>query len=1225
MSPFLRFPRERDPRAFTLVGVLLILALVTVLVVGTTMLSQIERRAAGNAAKTEAARQNALFALSAALGHVQRAAGPDQRITARAEILDVGASTLSDTNVKQPLWTGVWVTGDAALDSVVAGATPQRQLSFGAASPSVAEKASSATWLVSNPGQTLDPIAWAGITTENNPARNAVTVARKLGSAGLSVSVPLVPMKPTAGTAAIGAYGYWVSDEGVKAKVNLQDPTYKVAPDTDPSLSQAHFFAVQGTGTTKGILGAKVATDLRDYAEDLAKVVTLESVGNLTGSAITDASKLKPDATTFGAGVLSDVRRGGLRKDLTALFENPGTFSTFTSDVTNGFGAQMIYRTKPTYNLVVPAPASPSALPYFDSVNQTGPNPPVDGVSWFSLYGFYNAYKASMISPSGLGNGGMAPTSSGSPSVQPFQASHRVLSETGPVRDGFLIPTSVAFRLDIAISSYLRAPGDWRLRLHYYPQLVVHNPYSVRLSFSTFQLERRIGAFVSAGSYGTGTGDAASLTVMRVISTTGGTVTTGPWFKVNQTVANSGRFTLRTTAGQCVLEPGETRVFALDKDDATSTTPQQAIAFTDLVSNPNMSPDFSRQCDVLTGVTSGNTTDVNNGISQGPPFTTADPNTIIRVELKNPKLRLQNIDTFVLPNTLRWPASDSSRVMSGGGGSDLEAAAGSWTPVGISQLTTPRRIIGFYNRQKGLRPSSSIYTYSNAAKNIPLYMGNFAPLSPVDDNFSYVWRELYLSPFGGLYQNGATDVNINPAGSYWETSFGDESVGVAGAATRYVLRDVPTQPLVSLGQFMHMSATRYSNATGDYAAFGTGSMFVGGSLASPGIPTDYNAIAQIQGFTGAAPQRTIYTDDSFLSNEALFDRYFFSTVPPAGSPPSGTVWPTAWTAFNAANSGTRLADPTKPLLNSRIEPLGANGEAPLMADLRDVDRAAANLLLDGAFNVNSTSVAAWKAFLAGTGGNAIRLWNASEKEGRTVSASSGTPFSRFWSASGRTDANTLWSGLRILSDDQLDELAERIVLEVKARGPFLSLADFLNRRLGPSGQPESRCGTIQAAIDKTAPDINAFAKQAGRPVDATVPTEPGVARSGGGTVPRAPYLISDNMKDASGAPWSTAIGVPGYLMQQDIVQAIAPAISARSDTFVVRTYGEVRNPTTGAIEGKAWAEAVLQRLPEFFDRNDPGLGALEAAAPIASLNATNKALGRRFKIIFFRWLNEDEI
>ena len=41
----------------------------------------------------------------------------------------------------------------------------------------------------------------------------------------------------------------------------------------------------------------------------------------------------------------------------------------------------------------------------------------------------------------------------------------------------------------------------------------------------------------------------------------------------------------------------------------------------------------------------------------------------------------------------------------------------------------------------------------------------------------------------------------------------------------------------------------------------------------------------------------------------------------------------------------------------------------------------------------------------------------------------------------------VWSGYASLTDKQLEELAKYLVEEVKLRGPFLSLSDFVNRRV----------------------------------------------------------------------------------------------------------------------------------------------------------------------------------
>lgn len=85
------------------------------------------------------------------------------------------------------------------------------------------------------------------------------------------------------------------------------------------------------------------------------------------------------------------------------------------------------------------------------------------------------------------------------------------------------------------------------------------------------------------------------------------------------------------------------------------------------------------------------------------------------------------------------------------------------------------------------------------------------------------------------------------------------------------------------------------------------------------------------------------------------------------------------------------------------------------------------------------------------------------------------------------------------------------------------------------------------------------------------------------------------------------------LTSGDIMTALAPYLRTRSDTFLIRTYGEALNAVTGQVEGRAWCEASVQRFPETLDEAD------DTAAP-----ATD-GLGRKFRITHFRWLSPSDI
>jgi hypothetical protein len=141
------------------------------------------------------------------------------------------------------------------------------------------------------------------------------------------------------------------------------------------------------------------------------------------------------------------------------------------------------------------------------------------------------------------------------------------------------------------------------------------------------------------------------------------------------------------------------------------------------------------------------------------------------------------------------------------------------------------------------------------------------------------------------------------------------------------------------------------------------------------------------------------------------------------------------------------------------------------------------------------------------------------------------------------------------------------------------------------------CGVLQSALDRTVNPPASLAPVSGLPTIAG---------------------------PSSALPWPPASQghvstlAPGWLSQADVLAVLGPVLTARSDTFLVRAYGDSANPATSVVEGRAWCEAVVQRVPDYVDAADPP----EAAA---GLRETNRIYGRRFQIVRFRWLSATEV
>ena len=179
-----------------------------------------------------------------------------------------------------------------------------------------------------------------------------------------------------------------------------------------------------------------------------------------------------------------------------------------------------------------------------------------------------------------------------------------------------------------------------------------------------------------------------------------------------------------------------------------------------------------------------------------------------------------------------------------------------------------------------------------------------------------------------------------------------------------------------------------------------------------------------------------------------------------------------------------------------------------------------------------------------------------------------------------------------------------MVEEVKERGPFLSVAEFVNRRLGDDPlEANNLMVALQEAIEKTT-------------INASFATTSQIAEAADFTEMMAVDGNDVGIRNLQAALGPTGKGAPGYITQADVLMSLAPFVKVRSDTFRVRAYGDARDKT-GKVVAKARCEAIVQRSVEFVDAAD--------SPEAKTLNSANQEYGRRFRIVQFKWLNENEI
>ena len=288
-------------RGFALVVTVSLMVLLLIVAVGLLTLSAVSLRGSVSSQDDATARANARLALMLALGELQKTAGPDQRVTARADVLG--------ESIANPRLTGVWQSWE------IKATPPPQPGDYGKAE----RDKKFVGWLASF----ADGLANRQLGFANaNPAQPVVLWGNgTLGpnaSGGDRVRATVVRVNDKR-----GALAWAVLDEGVKARIN----TGFVASASSDAAKTAQLGAGRRPGVelVNGLSGLERRFFERSHSayELIEKGISAQNYGIAAEEIEPDIRDtlraLTHDVTTHSMGLFTDTARGGLRKDFHLL------------------------------------------------------------------------------------------------------------------------------------------------------------------------------------------------------------------------------------------------------------------------------------------------------------------------------------------------------------------------------------------------------------------------------------------------------------------------------------------------------------------------------------------------------------------------------------------------------------------------------------------------------------------------------------------------------------------------------------------------------------------------------------------------------------------------------------------------------------------------------------------------------------------------------------------
>ena len=1157
--------KQRD--GFALVITVSLLMLLTLLALGMLSLSAMVLRARGGETARAVAEANARMALTMAIGELQRTAGPDTRVTARADVMDV----------ESPPILGVWKSWEGTDHDAQGRPQPP---AYAAKKPKGAGSRF-LTWLAS-PNAGVDPTEQTVPSTAASADSVTLLGEGSLGTdpAARKQEIRLAPTYVSRQNLRTGALAWWVCGENQKAR--LPQPYAVSGKEQSSSAMKSHAVA-----DPIPLLGKD---SLLNDPQPAARAVSLRETDFLEQSGGEKASRTRFfDLSTVSTGLLTNTATGGWRKDLSLFTEN--------YDKVPDTGLPLFRLTPQKDSSQAKAtssqPTAPGSLLYPWSEyrgSSSSPQMPYDlggaCASWANLTDHALQYRTF---------GGSAPYRSAS---TPFTRLGDTFQYLHTVKR---IPLVARIQWVYAYAMTQAPNNQQRVTVKLTPVVTLWNPYNITLDVgplvftvskqSTMPVSLEYEVEYSDGVVVKGEG---SIDGFRSLTGNGRytpSVSSGiqPQFYIN-------------AAGS--IPPGGTKVFSITENNPNTLISQSLEAGEGF--DPN-NGHFIQISDV-------------SGTQIYSPRVKGGADRAVRVRTK------ARLDNSIATGVLAGKFGLRLVVREDGGGQGKTRIDGSNGNEMIYQMTAPPSSAG---GEDIILPEISVanitaangYPFMSLIFGLRLLDNLNVPGDPHDKNRlakgfvqtnpAATVSDLTAGSAGSGRVNAAYDFNLVVHSANDDTvpnrTAGDNKgfliTGLTAGTgiTRFVTTDLPLQPLASLAELQGWDL-RFGNPAPPFAC-----NLIGNSDASPLIPRN---AAYLGGSSAAA---NLQHDDSYCANHLLFDDWFLSSIS-GGSPDRF-----GGSANQMKSNYSGFLTGARPLANHAYHPLAADSAAATR-DASSVNgmfdqyvnqpdswkTIASRLEVEGMFNVNSVSITAWRALLGHARGRMVPYYDgkgdvalASKTDHPvTRSAISGDiqadADSQGVAADGRANTSQ-YTGYRILTDARIEELAKNIVDQIRKRGPFLSLSEFINRQLSDENNL-ALAGTLQTALQQMESSIE----------------------TGMDALPANGDPKTSDYRYTEAANGSSAFGLPGWIRQADVLRPIAPVLSARDDTFLVRAYGDARD-TTGKITARATCEAVVRRTRDYVD---PSEAADRADPPALDVN---QSFGRRFAIVSFRWLSPGEI